>query len=520
MRDISLKRVNRVGFKPAVLLGLLLAAFVLLQCFLPLGTAVKIGADEDFELSKATLCLKGYRLFTQIWCDQPPLYVSLLTAILKHISPGILGPRLLTSAFTLLLLASVFILVHRTSGLLAAGLATGMLIASPGFLELSSSAMQEIPALAPAVAALCLLLVGPHRRWLATEILAGALFAVALQMKLIGIVYLPLAVLLLWLRSSRGPQPVQCVGAQLSQSRSPDSESKAEAPISRWKRSATGMAVFAAALVVGFVALNWFTGNPLVVQLQQAWGAHFASARSLEHGSPEEHAFDWTVLLKNWDMTVPALLGSVLLLRSARPMNMGLLPLLWLALTLVVFGTHKPWWAYYYVHNALPLCWCAGVGIAQAFQLLRAKRNWVLAALLALYGLCATGWMGARLCLEEIGMRQAPKLCTCLVLKEIERFKPFTTFLFTDRAIYCFHSGIPVPPRLAVLSLKRFWAGDLTTAQLVAELESVKPGLMLLANDTRELAYQELLNREYQLVYQDGANRLYAHRSIARKAKY
>ncbi len=106
------------------------------------------------------------------------------------------------------------------------------------------------------------------------------------------------------------------------------------------------------------------------------------------------------------------------------------------------------------------------------------------------------------------------------MLKEIQRFKPFTTFLFTDQPIYSFHSGIPVPPRLAVLSLKRFWTGDITTAQLVAELDSVKPGLMLLANDTRELPYQELLNREYQLVYQDGANRLYAHRSIARKAKY
>ena len=71
MCGLASKRAGPVGLSPAVLLGLLLGAFVLLQCFLPLGTAVKIGADEDFELSKATLCLKGYRLFTQIWCDQP-----------------------------------------------------------------------------------------------------------------------------------------------------------------------------------------------------------------------------------------------------------------------------------------------------------------------------------------------------------------------------------------------------------------------------------------------------------------
>jgi len=361
------RKINRVALKPAALLGLLMVGFIVLQCSLPLRTAVKIGADEDFELSKATLCLKGYQLYTQIWCDQPPLYVTLLTSILRHISPGILGPRLLTS---------------------------------------------------------------------------------------------------------------------------------------------------------GFVVLNWLTGNPLLLQFQQAWGAHVASARSLEYGSPEQHAFDWTVLLKNWDTSAPALVGVFFLARSGWPVKSTALPLVWLALTLVVFGTHKPWWSCYYVHNALPLCWCAGVGIAMTWHYVRARRSYVLGALLALYAVCASAWMGARLYLQEAGIRQNPKLYTCLALKEIERFKPFTTFIFTDQPIYSFHSGIPLPPRLAVLSLKRFWTGDISTAQVVAELESIKPGLIFLANDTRELAYQGLLNREYQLVYQDSANRLYAHRSIVRKAKY
>jgi hypothetical protein len=66
-------RITPVGLKPAVLLAPVLGVFVLLQCFLPLGRAVKIGGDEDFEPSKATLCLKGYPLFTQAWCDQPLL---------------------------------------------------------------------------------------------------------------------------------------------------------------------------------------------------------------------------------------------------------------------------------------------------------------------------------------------------------------------------------------------------------------------------------------------------------------
>ena len=52
--------------KPAIVLSILLASFVGLQCFLPLGTAIQIGGDEGYELAKATLCLKGYKLYSDI----------------------------------------------------------------------------------------------------------------------------------------------------------------------------------------------------------------------------------------------------------------------------------------------------------------------------------------------------------------------------------------------------------------------------------------------------------------------
>jgi len=57
---------------------------------LPLRTAVKIGADEDFELSKATLRLHGYQLYTQIWDDQPPLDTFIITQLLTHVL-GLVG---------------------------------------------------------------------------------------------------------------------------------------------------------------------------------------------------------------------------------------------------------------------------------------------------------------------------------------------------------------------------------------------------------------------------------------------
>jgi hypothetical protein len=51
--------------------AILLAAFFVLESRVPLRTAVQIGADEGFEAAKATLCLHGHRLYSEVWNDQP-----------------------------------------------------------------------------------------------------------------------------------------------------------------------------------------------------------------------------------------------------------------------------------------------------------------------------------------------------------------------------------------------------------------------------------------------------------------
>src|SRR5579862_6966484 len=196
-----IKTSSITNYCPALALAFLIAAFLGFQSFLPLGTAVKIGADEDYELAKATLCNHGYKLYTEIWNDQPPLVTFIIAKVANHAANPILAPRLLTVGFSVLLLAVTFGFVRALSGGLAASIATAMLIGSPGFLELSCSVMQEILAFASAVTALCVLWIGPRGRYLRTELLAGILFGFALQMKLIGVVYLPIAGLILWLRA-------------------------------------------------------------------------------------------------------------------------------------------------------------------------------------------------------------------------------------------------------------------------------------------------------------------------------
>src|SRR5262249_48290192 len=194
--------------------------------------------------------------------------------------------------------------------------------------------------------------------------------------------------------------------------------------------------------------------------------------------------------------------------------KLSLLPVAWLGLSLLVFATHKPWWPYYYPHLALPLSWCAAVGIAAAAQRLRSPRSRYprFAVLgLALYLLAALPCLAGRLYLQITGIRNSPQSYCSLVLKEMARFKPFTEWLYADEPIYSFHSGIALPPNLAVVMLKRLWSGDMTNERIALEIARLKPGLILLKNDTQVVPFKDLLDKEYRPVYLDDVPRLYAH---------
>jgi hypothetical protein len=528
--------------KPVGILAALLLGFVLLQLSLPLRTAVQIGADEGFELAKATLCLHGYQLYTEVWNDQPPLHTFLITQILKHLSPSVLGPRLLTSVFAALLLISIFILSLHISGLFVAALATALLIASPGFIELSASCMLEIPALAPAVAALCLLQVAGRTRWRVAEVLSGILFGFAFQVKLVNIILLPLAALIIWLRNRTTTAPsrpatdtvrraeTRRVGNATTPSPSAaeatgglTGKGRSSAAIERWflKNLTVPLFVLVGSITITFAAIDYgIDRGAFMLHFQQSWFSHFAPAKSFEYGSPGDHSFDWSIVLKNWDTTIPAIFGIILLIRRRDKMPATILPLAWLALVLIVFARHKPWWSYYYIHNAMTLCWCAAIGVAAMVQWVHRRQHLGLSLALVAFGIGAVSWAGARTYLQISGVRHAAQTYHSLVLREIGRLKPFARFIYADRTVYSFHSGIPMPPNLAVLPLKRFWSGEMSNARVAAEMWGAQPEVILLRNDTREVPFQDLMDAEYRVVYQDTDHRLYTKKALAKAAGY
>jgi hypothetical protein len=279
--------------------------------------------------------------------------------------------------------------------------------------------------------------------------------------------------------------------------------------------------VFGASLLLSYAAVDLvIEEGEFLRHFQQTWASHFGGSKSFEYGSAQDFPFDWSVLLRNWDLTLPAAFGVVVLARRVRRSATSALPVMWLALAIAVFISHRPWWPYYYVHIAIPLCWCAAVGMCAVIEVVKARRRLVWLGLAVVYAISALAWMGARVYLEASGIRRSPQTYSSPVLGQVARYKPYCEWLFADRPIYSFHTGIASLPDLAVLPVKRFWASEMSNQRLTDELVALKPGLILLENDTRERPFQKLLQTEYRLVYVDADNRLYAHGSIAKKAPF
>jgi hypothetical protein len=246
-----------------------------------------------------------------------------------------------------------------------------------------------------------------------------------------------------------------------------------------------------------------------MLQLAQSWKAHFSKTATILYGSPSDHPFDWTVFWKNWDTTLPVALALVLYRKRIEFKNWLIFPVAWLVLTLLVFGIHRPWWSYYFVHNAIPMCWLGSIGFVFLLQKVYARQSLGFRILALLFGVGAIGWMGTRVFLQIKSIQDSPQIFSSLLLKQIQKIEPPARFIYSVEPIYSFQSGIPFPPALAVVSRKRFWSGQMTFDRLIQDIEKARPEVMILANDGQESALEELVFTKYQLKYEDSSYRLY-----------
>lgn len=458
-----------------IISGALLAGCAL--C-LPLSQAIEIGGDEGFELAKAFLCHRGFHLYSEIWSDQPPLFTQTLAALFAATGPSVLWARLLTVVFSAGLLSAVFDLVRRKSGLLAASSAVALLVSAPLYLTLSVSVMQEVPAFS-----LAMLSVAGFSRWAEARkplwlIGSGVFFAAALMIKFTAALVIPAMIVETWLMRPGAAKRTTAVWA-----------------------GATAAALLLLGVTLGFGNLSMLVVPHLKPQVIPGVSR------------PSDFVVPASLFLAHWDVCLTAVV-AVYLVVAKKLWREAAVPLALLATASFIHLLHRPWWSPYYLHHAIPLAWLASIGVRDLAVIVRdaLKSNETLRVrtvaagmLLAILAVQSVTRLGG-----EVGViRSARTTASDQVLHRIANYRARTRWIYTQPVIYAFHAGIPVPPELAVLSLKRFWSGQMNWRRLLDLVQQYHPEQLLLLKTTMGPEWAHFLKTDYVIELDDGERVLY-----------
>lgn len=490
--------------RPLLGLGVPLLFFVITAWVMPIADTLQFDPDEGIELAKATLYGQGYRLYDQIWNDQPPLLTILLSGWLQLFGAYIVGARLLILGSAAVLVGSFFNTLLLILGIGPALLGTVGLCLTLDFLRLSVSVMQGIPALALVLLAIYLLVRVTHSpkptpksktdarstslRWKTIGVIvSGVCFGLSLQIKLYTILLLPACLLHVSLGSTL-----------------PD-----------WKHLRKRR-LWLGLIWLGSCAATVFIISLLTHSFQpaQLLGTHFEdSSQILLQREPS-----WQILLmflaQDLDYFLLATVGLWTLVRQLS--HWPILPLTWLISVLIGLTFYQPLWYHYYPLVSVPVVWLAAYGIVHSFSFFQ-QRQWyrlikwnvlkhpTLKSTTAIFVCLAIALTPVKLGINAFINHQffeesKQKLA---VIQQVQMLRSSTRWFLTDLPIVAFYAGLKVPPELAVFSTKRIASGSLSNPELERILIAYRPEQVLLGRYPKvQAALEPYLAQHYVKRYE------------------
>lgn len=481
------------------LLPVLFIVFVL--TVIPIGQSVEFDTDEGINLIKALLYSNGLSLYEEIWSDQPPLLTVLLSGWFELFGQSLIAARILILGFATLLIWSFFQILKTFIGSLSAFFGTLALIVSNKFTQLSASVMIGLPSLTLAMLSIYCLVLYKKKPHILFIILSGTALACSLQIKIFTVFLIP--IMLLYLLDLKA--------------------------LLRDKARAVRNQGFVVAIwlgcLLGVYLLIGLTFHS--INYEQLLDAHFNEAveQSFE-GKSGLSVLLW-LISKDHDLVALALFGCLVVFLEKR--RDGLFPILWLGTATLLLLNHKPIWYHHYTLLAIPLAWLAAYGVSPAFDFLFSP-NWL--SDIKTFNVKKLAISGISLLLLIVVLKGvAPKIGyiarTTLgpqehhhdskVVEMLKDDRPSIQWIFTDRPIYAFQADLPIPPEVAVFSLKRINSGNFSFDYLISILERYKPERLVLSRFTNEM-YGDLkmsayLNTNYSTTYKTDLVELHERKS-------
>lgn len=436
--------------------------------------------DEGTLVMWARLMGEGYRLYTDIWSDQPPgLALSLLTGF-QFLGQSIETARLVVLLYGLVCLAGVAALAYqvaqdpaarpggrwrndaaslRSAKRLAAVAAPLVLALTPNFFWLTRSVSHDVPPAAVGTLAVALTAVYVARGRYGWLVAAGALLCWGLWLKFTAVVFAAPVLALLALRAWRVR------------------ERKGELLYAVLALGAGGLPV-ALPLVLFFDARGFFEQavvTPLAAR--DAWGADLAQNRAL---------ITTYLFTQNPILTALAALGATILVR--RREGVGVVTVGWTVVALVILANQSPLFPTHHFMLLLPpLAVLAAQGVAATWQMLRARgdvERWQLALMVIVVAISLS-----RLPQYVADMQEAvaptPRRAYEKAAGWLASSSRPDDLVLADPVMIAFRAQRNAHPWLTDLGIKRIQPGLLTDEEAIARLEQSPPAAIAMGESGR-----------------------------------
>ncbi len=414
----------------------------------PLKETFEYNIDEGIVSIQSLLHLRGFQLYKEIWSDQPPIFIVILSLWYKMFGASFYCGRILVLIFSTFLALTFYLTIKNLWGRIGAFAAYVFLILSMSYMRLSVSIMIGLPALTLAMASIYLAALYTKSKLKYQLILSGILMALSLQTKFNTFLLIPvialgiLRVRRLWL--------------------------------------ATVLFTYLAIMAVFFYP-DFHLFIPQLVK------PHFTLLNSDKTHLP----VTYYMLLQDYDIALLALPGIIL---SVKKMDWHFFaPFSWLLLNSAMLLTYKPVWYHYYPLISIPACWLAAISISKFFSInmlqgwlpkkntfdaLDVLLRWFTAGLIILSIITLpTKYHRMRSSLQGKTSFQERQILELLL-----KYKHNTRWIFSDIPSFAFSTGMLIPPEIAVTSVKRELASESAGDYFVRILEKYTPEQILLSS--------------------------------------
>jgi len=416
--------------------------------------------DEGLYTMRAYLYTKGYALYKDIWMDQPPLLVLVLSGLFKIFGPSMYLARLLTVLFSTLLLWAVYQIISKTQNTLSALWAVGAIILSSFYLQFSVAVVSTVPSIALAMLSIYGIVLYQESYKKRYLIFSGGVFGLALMIKFFAVIFLPGII--------------------------------AEVLMFERKKRASGENLFARSMSA---SMQWLVTFSVVVLYIAFVAAPISFYQIIQPYMLARKAY----IMKGGNMApwfigaydiVPLVLCGLFFVKRDQK-GFFLIPLISFVFGVLILATHRPRWPNHQLYVMVPLCWLASFGVYALCRQVGEEwknRNKPLRRRAAVVIFCLSSALA--LSLVAIPLKYNRLSSQLLppqwpdgwrIVTLMKQYSKQTHLVVTDSPIFAFYAQLPVPPFLASCSGKRVRTKLLTADDFIDIIQKEKPELILFA---------------------------------------